>query len=137
MSSGAGPPGMALSLQKEQQRVSAKLQQTSPLLVRCREQGAKAGIDDRHQLLGTDRAVTRQAFREMGEATDVGEDQASIELPMARIWHLRGPANSQARDVRLQSSGHQNPSSPGAAYHGCHPEGRATGLGEMYGRGRR
>ncbi len=96
---------VVVTVEPEQKRVAAELQQSSATFVRDTEQPPEAVGEDGRQFLGPDAPAAREALGKIGEAADVGEAERAFtsEGRGARVGS--GPFEREARLVCRQSIG--------------------------------
>jgi hypothetical protein len=91
---------MVWTIEEQQQRVTAPLEKVGALVLGTHEQLAEDGVEQVAQLLSAFPAPTSQSLGEWGEASDVEQQQASIDDSVGRPWLSGGPSGQQPRHVR-------------------------------------
>ncbi len=94
---GAGPSGMGLAGEEEEQRVAAELDEPAAELVGDREEAAEGRAHHVGHLFGAEAALRREPLRHRGEAGHVDERHRPVQRAMAL---LRGVAQPLERDAR-------------------------------------
>ena len=100
-----GAAGAALvlgSVEQEEQRVAAPLEEARAPVVRLVEQRAEHAVEGVAHQLGADLALAGEPLAERGEAGDVDEDEGAVELHVELIRVAPKPVDDQPRDVRGQ-----------------------------------
>ena len=90
----AGPGGMVLAREEEQQRVAAELEQPAAEGVGDVEQALEGAVHHLGDLLGAELALLGEPLVQRGEARDVDEGERSLEPAVPRF---RGPRAASRR----------------------------------------
>ena len=104
-----GAPRVVCSIEQQEHRVAAELQEVPTEGRGLREHGPEHGVEDRHHQLGAFRSPCGQPFVERGEARHVSEQQGALDLA---TWPDRRAApHGGARRTRPGSPSVQPPTS--------------------------
>ena len=96
----AGPLGMLRTVEQHEDRVAAELEHITAMDVAVVDHAGEAVVDHVGQLFGTLPTSRGQPFRERRETGDVGGDQRSDALLVARAWR---PSQQRCWHVRPES----------------------------------
>ena len=81
----AGPLGVIVALEEQEQRVAAELDEIATLAASDTQEGVESGVQDESELLGARPSELGEPFRQLGEARDVGEHEGALCQPRGPI----------------------------------------------------
>ncbi len=103
---GAARPAFVVgTVEQEEERVAAPLEEAGPPVIGLVEQGREHAIERVAHQLGPDLALARESLAEGGEPRDVDEHHAARDFPMAGRGRVPQPVHREAWHVRTQEGG--------------------------------